>query len=84
MNKSVYIIQHNITDSVTIENRIKTLGDWIKYFDNSFLLRSDLKAKDIYEKISVDFEKSNILIMEITSSNYWGRMDVSLWKFLKE
>lgn len=82
MNR-IYLIQYNISEDSVIVNRIKSLGSWIQYFGKSWLVKSELSAKAIYEKLSVDYEKESFFIMELTS-NYWGRMNTKVWDWLKE
>ena len=82
--KKIYLVQYQITENVaTFENRMKLLGSWIKYFNNSWLVESELTAEKIYEKLSVDFKEASIIIIEIKKDNYFGRMNTSVWDYLK-
>ena len=77
-----YLIQYKINEDTAVINRIKALGSWVQYFEGNWLVKSTLSAKEIYEKLSVDFEDRSIFVIEL-QSNYWGRMDTSVWDFLK-
>lgn len=83
MNR-IYLIQYNIVEDSVIINRIKSLGNWIQYFGKSWLVKSNLSAKEIYEKLSVDYPKESFVILEVSKSNYWGMMDPKLWDWIKE
>ncbi len=81
--KKVYLIQYNISDNSIFENRVKSLGDWVKYFSDNWIVTSELTAKEIYEKITEGYESKSILVMELPTSNYYGRMNTKVWDFLK-
>lgn len=82
MNK-VYLIQFRTSDNAAFESKVKSIGSWIKYFDDNWIVESNLSAKDIYERISVGNEDKNIFVVELDTSNYWGRMNAKLWEYLK-
>lgn len=83
MNR-IYIIQYDIKEDAIIKERIKSLGTWMNYFPKSWIIESSLLAKEIYEKISVDYEKDRILIMELNKSNYWGVMPKEAWDWIQK
>jgi hypothetical protein len=82
--KKTYLIQTNIKENEAFNDRIKSLGTWLKYFSDNWLIESTLSAKEIYAKLSSGHEKDNIFIIEIKTENYWGRMNTKLWEYLKE
>lgn len=82
--KKVYLIQAKILDNQTFETRVKSLGTWIKYFDNNWMIESTLSAKEIYEKLCIGFENDNMFIIELNKTNYWGRMNTKVWDYLKD
>jgi hypothetical protein len=82
MNK-LYLIQYTLKNDPILVPRIKTLGTWMNYFPQSWIVKTHLNAQEIYEKISVDLEKDRILIMELDKINYWGIMPKEAWNFLK-
>lgn len=84
MNNQVYIIICDPSvDSDILRDRIKNIGPNYSFWDNHWIVKSNLTAKEIYEKISVDeFESTRISIFEITS-NYYGRMISSIWEWLR-
>jgi hypothetical protein len=83
MNR-IYLIQYVIVDDSVLVNRIKALGNWIQYFNKSWIVKSNLSAQDIYNKLSVDYEQVSFFIIELNTKNYWGRMNTSVWDWLKE
>lgn len=80
----IYIIQYVIKEDSIIKERIKSLGTWMNYFPKSWIIESSLSAKDIYEKISIDYEKDRILIMELNKTNYWGVMPKEAWDWFQK
>lgn len=81
----VYIIQFSVVkDEAILVERIKALGRWMSYFSNSIIVESGLTStKEIYEKISLGFEKDRILIIELKKTSYWGVMPQDAWNWLK-
>jgi hypothetical protein len=82
--KKVYIVQYNTIDNSLFEHRLKSLGDWVKYFSDNWMIVSELSAKEIYEKLTEGNENKSILIIEIDTKNYYGRMNTKIWEFLKK
>jgi hypothetical protein len=82
--KKTYLIQTNILDDDTFNDRIKSLGIWLKYFSTNWIVETTLSSKEIYEKLSSGHEKDNIFIMELNIENYYGRMNTKVWDYLKE
>jgi succinyl-CoA synthetase beta subunit len=80
--KRLYLIQYKVKEATKISERIKSLGGWMHYFEGSWIIESTLTAKEIYEKISIDYEKEWILIMELNKGNYWGVMPKEAWEWL--
>lgn len=80
----VYLVQFTITDKVIFEPRIKNLGEWVKYFDDNYLIASNLSANEIYINLTEGYEKKSILIIEVSRSNYYGRMNTKVWEILKK
>jgi len=84
MNK-IYLVQCNHVDAPFFGSRVQTLGDWIKYFENSWIVETNLSAKQVYEQLTVgDSTTKNIFIIELNKTNYWGIMNNSLWEYLKK
>lgn len=81
--KKIYIIQYDLSDNQVFEPRVKSLGDWVKYFSDNWIVSSELSSKEIYEKISEGYENKSIFIMELNPTNYYGRMNTKVWDFLK-
>ncbi|SNR72430.1 DUF3884 family protein [Flavobacterium sp. ov086] len=81
--KKLYIIKYDVSDSQIFDNRVKGLGDWVKYFSDNWIVSSELSAKEIYEKITEEYENKSIFIVELNPTNYYGRMNTKVWEFLK-
>ena len=79
----IYLIQYNIKEDSAISERIKSLGAWMHYFEGSWIVASELNAKEIYEKISVDYKNERFLIMELKKDNFWGVMPKDAWDWIQ-
>ncbi|ENA1807912.1 hypothetical protein ABF226_002363 [Flavobacterium psychrophilum] len=83
--KKIYLIQYKKGTNSMLEDRIKSISNnWIKYFDDNFIIESELKPSEIYNELKIGFEETNILVIEISKNNYYGRMNTSLWDWLKQ
>ena len=82
--KKIYLIQSKILANEIFDSRIKSIGTWVKYFDNNWIVETHLTATEIYSKLSVGFENEHIFIIELDKKNYWGRMNTKVWDYLKE
>ncbi|MEO0037692.1 MAG: hypothetical protein RIQ59_903 [Bacteroidota bacterium] len=81
--KKVYLIQYHSVDNQLFETKVKSLGEWVKYFSDNWIVSSELSAQEIYDKITEGFENKSIIIIEMSTENYYGRMDPKIWNFLK-
>jgi hypothetical protein len=80
----VYLVQFNTTDKIIFEPRIKKLGEWVKYYDDNYLVTSDLNANEIYRNITDGYENKSILVIQVSTLNYYGRMNTKVWDILKK
>lgn len=78
----IYLIQYKVKEDSVLKERIKSLGAWMHYFESSWIVASSLTAKQIYEKISVDYDKERFLIMELSKENYWGVLPRDAWDWI--
>ena len=83
MNR-IYLIQYDSKDDSILKDRIKSLGTWMNYFPKSWIVESNLTAKQIYENISPDYKNDRILIMELKKGNYWGVMPREAWDWITD
>lgn len=81
--KKTYLIQTSIKENEAFNDRIKSLGTWVKYFSDNWMIESALSAKEIYNKLSIGYEKDSIFIIELKTESYWGRMNTKVWDFIK-
>ena len=82
--KKTYLIQTSIKENEAFNERIKSLGTWLKYFSDNWIIESTLSAQEIYNKLSVGHDKDSIFVIELNVNNYWGRMNTKVWDYLKE
>lgn len=80
----VYLIQFTNTDKAIFEPRIKQLGEWVKYFDDNYLVASELNADEIYKNITEGYDDRTIFIIQVSANNYYGRMNTKVWEILKK
>lgn len=68
-----------------IKDRIKQFGDYCNIFPGIWMVYTDVPPQDIYQRIANElFEDIAIVVLKIDTSTYWGRMDKSLWVWLKK
>ena len=88
MNKIFIIILSEEYNTEIMRDRIKSIGPSYVFWDNHWLVTSELSAKDIYHKLSADtYEKASIFISELnvsSLSHYYGRMNTDLWDWIQE
>lgn len=87
MKRILLIIYDKSTDSQILCDRIKSLGPNYQFWDNHWFVETQLDAKKAYEQISAnEYEQTSIIVMELSKGqiNYYGRMNTSLWDWLKD
>jgi len=83
MKKIILVIYDPSLDSDILRDRIKSLGPNYTFWGNHWFVETQYTTKDVYEKISAnEFETNSILVIEM-SKDYYGRMNTSLWDWLK-
>lgn len=80
----IYLIQYMSSDNLIFEPKLKQLGDWVKYFDDNFFVASEMTAQKIYEYLTEGHDNKSILIIEVSTNNYYGRMNTKVWEILKK
>jgi hypothetical protein len=80
--KKLYLIQFKSSDTLAFESKVKELGSWIKYFGDNWIVETTLSSKEIYEKLTVGNKDKSIFIIQLDTSNYYGRMNTKLWEYL--
>lgn len=81
--KKVYLIQYKTADNQIFESKIKLFDERVSYFTDNWMVSSEMSAKEIYEKITEGNENKSIIVIEISTENFYGRMDPKIWNFLK-
>lgn len=87
MKKIILVIYDPSIDNDILRDRIKSLGSNYTFWSNHWFVETSYSTKEVYEKISVnEFETASILVVELskTSASYYGRMNTSLWDWLKD
>ena len=54
---------HHHRDDYDIVSTIKSLGSWANFMPDSYLVKTDISAKDISEKIKVFLETGDLLFV---------------------
>jgi hypothetical protein len=80
----VYLVQFTTADKYIFEPRIKNLGEWVKYYDDNYLVASELNADEIYRHLTDGYVNKSILVIQVSTSNYYGRMNTKVWEILKK
>lgn len=87
MKKVFLVIYESSIVNDVLKDRIKSLGRSYVFWNNHWLIETTLTAEEIYHKIADNgFEKQAFFISEIKnkpSEGYWGIMNKTLWKWLK-
>lgn len=86
MKKIILIVYNPALDSDILRDRIKSLGPNYTFWGNHWFVETQSSPKEVYKKISADgFETSSLLVIEMSQNqgNYYGRMNTSLWEWLK-
>lgn len=87
MKKIILVIYDPSLDSDILRDRIKSLGPNYTFWGNHWFVETTYTTKEVYEKISAnEFESNSILVIEMlkdSSQSYYGRMNTTLWEWLK-
>lgn len=80
-----------ITYSKSIENvqlikdRIKQYDDCINFLDSNWFICTEETSQEVYNKISKgEFEDDLIYVMRVNFDSYWGRMQKTVWDWIKK
>lgn len=82
MNKIYYISYDNQFFNKSIENNIKQMGAWFNFFNNQWLLETNLDPKDIYNRLQNHQNPIRILVIEISIKSAWGWMPNDAWNWI--
>lgn len=87
MKKIILVIYDPSLDNDILRDRIKSLGPNYTFWGNHWFVETTYTTKEVYEKISAnEFESNSILVIEMlkdSSQSYYGRMNTTLWDWLK-
>ena len=86
----VYMISYKIDpskkDYISLFEKIKSLGTWMHYFNDFWLLQpsSSMTPKDIYDKLIpfIDGDTDYLLIMQIASKEASGWLPKDAWDWI--
>ena len=85
-----YAVTYDIYDSkkdhTPFFERIKTLGRWMHYINDTWILSTPSSAKEIFEVLKplIDEEEDYVLVVEIEPSNSQGWLPKKAWEWLQE
>ena len=65
------------------KEKIKALGDWMNYFEGSWLVLTDYTAKEAFERITTHLPDERFLVTEVNVKSYWGIMPKEAWDWLQ-
>lgn len=73
----------NCTDVIQAIKDAST-GDWCTFWKSSYLIKSNLTANQISEKITPHLDQNDsMIIIEANLSNYQGWLDEDEWNYIK-
>ena len=78
----VYLIQCLPKDASYFEPKIQLLNDWVKYFDSNYFVASTLNALELYEYLTEENPQKSLLVIEVNTENYYGRLNAKVWDML--
>ena len=71
-----------------LKDRIKRLGDNYEFWENNWLVKTNLSPEEVYHKIiDKGFEGKSIFISRfnnLPNIGYWGMMKQSIWDWLRK
>ena len=85
--KIILVIYDPSLDSDILRDRIKSLGSSYTFWGNHWFIKTTLSSTEVYRKVSADeFSTTALLIIELSENenNYYGRMNTTLWEWLKK
>lgn len=86
MKKVLLIIYDTLIDSQILCDRIKSLGPNYQFWENHWFVETTLDTKQVYDKLSSEeYIQASMIVIELSKGqlNYYGRMNTSLWDWLK-
>ena len=85
----VYLISYDLNktgqDYKVLYDTIKNLGNniWMHPLDSTWLIKSNLTAKQIYDKLKPIIDDNDLLFISEITKNYSGWLQTDLWDYLK-
>lgn len=86
----VYLITYDLnSEGQNYENVIQSIKDsalyWCTYWDSSFLIKSNLTANQIFDKIKPYIDSNDrLIIIEANPANHQGWLEKDQWAFVNE
>lgn len=82
--RKILITFDPLFSSDILNDRIRNLGRSFNFYKNQWVVETRLTPKEVYDRLSAGgFENLTIFVMDITGSAYYGRMNTSLWDWMK-
>ncbi|MDQ0148181.1 hypothetical protein ACFO6R_03475 [Eubacterium multiforme] len=75
---------HDIRDDYEITGHIKELGTWAHFMPTSFLLKSDLSANEILDKLKNYLEKVDLLFVTEVNENSVASLTPAVIEWIKK
>lgn len=87
MNTILIIYDISIESDILV-TRIKSLGDNYVFWENHWLVKTEMTAKEAYERIATNgYEGKSMIVIRIDNRDeigYWGVMNRNLWEWFKQ
>ncbi len=86
MNK--YLITYDlknksIKDYSSLFRALKVIGPWWHYLDSTWIIKTDLKASQIWDHLASHLSTNdNLLIIKIDTGDKWGWLPKDAWAWL--
>lgn len=71
----IYVVTYDLNREVRrpdILSDIKALGSWAQLSESSYAIESDLRPKEIYDKLAIHIDSNDSLFIITISTPYWG------------
>jgi hypothetical protein len=86
---AVYLINYKLRtplkDYQPFHAAVKTMANgWFSYFDDSWLINTNLSPKEIAEKLYPHMTKDDRLLVIKVTRDYYGWLPEEGWKWLRE
>ena len=84
MNKILITYDPSFSNEI-LNDRIRNVGRSFNFYRNQWVVETEMTSKQVYERLSAgEFESLTMLVVEISDTNYYGRMNTALWDWFSQ